>query len=169
LQGLSVDALTEKAIRERIDFLMKQPNGDELVQQYIAALKAAEVGGAATTGATTGGAAAQLSLPTSGGATTSSTLFGNLRSRNAGWWDAFTKAHGGESPVSNYTGTPEKYVSDDEAYGATREAEWDRAWGDQFARMHGRGPTDEEWADSYYQRNSLKRQGAAPWGGPWEG
>lgn len=76
------------------------------------------------------------------------------------WYDAFTQEHGGIDPVEFYGGGTWRSEED-----ALQQALWDKAWGDQFARTYGRGPTDDEWRSSYGHRNAMYYGGASASGG----
>lgn len=59
---------------------------------------------------------------------------------NQGWWDAFTREHGGENPQEFYERSGE----------GLQDALWDRDWSEQFARDTGRPPNDDEWRAHWF-------------------
>lgn len=61
------------------------------------------------------------------------------------WYNAFKAEHGGAPPE-------QVYKSD--GPNALHHADFDRQWGEQFAKMYGRPPSEHDWKASYYQRQS---------------
>ncbi len=117
-----------------------------------------------TTSGTTGGA---------GGSTGYNNRYAGLYSAyrvDPSWVEAYQAKHGGKDPISDYgsfgavVGQPGRWSEDRTPEQALRSAQWDKNWGDQYAKTYGHGPSDQEWAESYLYREAQKQRGVNPGG-----
>lgn len=101
-----------------------------------------------------------------GGSSGGSSRYLGLPEYLRGWAEQFEREHRGQGPIEFYAGKPEEYIDSNEAADALWEADWDRRWGEDFARKHGQPPSEQAWKDSYWDRMRQKQytnNPQAPW------
>lgn len=72
---------------------------------------------------------------------------------DAAWWKQFQVEHGGEDPKKFYARTGE----------GIDEALEDRDWGNRFAQMYGRGPSEYDWEEHWYATRAYGRPQGPGW------
>jgi hypothetical protein len=153
--------------RAQFDLAWNDPEKRPLLQAQIAA-NMAKLGN--TTGGTSGGGG---SGGNSNGYVNNYPGLYSYYHVDPSWVSAYQAKHGGLDPVSDYggsgavvnAGTGARWSQDRTPDQTLRSAEWDKSWGDAFARLHGHAPTDQDWTDTYLYREALKQSGANPNGG----
>lgn len=77
---------------------------------------------------------------------------GNVEAYYPGWWDAFAREHEYTTKDGRtYNLTPDQ-VYDRDGENAVNHALFDKAWGDKFADLYKRPPTEDDWKASYAER-----------------
>lgn len=188
--GKSVAEATAAGTKEYDAYLAAQPAGIPPSLWQAAALMgtpalnmaaAMQAAAKATTGGTTGGTARGAALPQYAPPTYQSWMGKYIPQQALGpWWQEFTQAHGGQTPVQYYGQAGQNELGgagySPEGTAGLGQALEDLQWSQQFAAAAGRPPNDREWRDHWYairglnnpegQEKKTTQRASKPPGGP---